>query len=160
MVRGDATYLTRIAERRFNELRAINVMSVATDCASGASTARKARIRREVTGTVLGDIGNIFFDRRCAAVDVPDLGDEFRGLLRSNVPTLFISGSLDSQTPPEQVEEIRRGFTQSVHIVVENAGHESTLPDGRVQDLMVRFYRGEALRDTTIALPPVRFVVR
>jgi pimeloyl-ACP methyl ester carboxylesterase len=160
MARGNATYLTRIAERRFNELRSINLMSVATDCASGVSGARRARIRREVAGTVLGDIANIFFDQRCAAVGVPDLGDEFRGPLRTNVPTLFISGSLDSQTPPEQVEEVRRGLAHSVHLIVDNAGHESTLPDERVQEIMLRFYRGEQLRDTTIALPPVKFVIR
>jgi pimeloyl-ACP methyl ester carboxylesterase len=160
MARGDATYLTRIAERRFNELRSINLMSVATDCASGGSSARKARVTREAAGTVMGDIANIFFDQRCAAVGVPDLGDEFRGALRTNVPTLFISGTLDSQTPPEQVEEVRRGFAHSVHLIVENAGHESTLPDERVEDFMLRFYRGEQVRDTTIALPPVKFVIR
>ena len=160
MTRGDATYLTRIADRRFNELRSLNVMSLATDCASGASAARKARVQREIAGTVLGDIANVFFAERCAAVNVPDLGDAFRAPLRTTVPTLFISGSLDSQTPPQQVEEIRRGFTRSVHLIVENAGHESTLPDARVQDLMARFYRGEALKDTTIALPPLRFVIR
>ena len=160
MARGDATYLTRIADRRFNELRSVNVMSLATDCASGASVARKARVQREIAGTVLGDIANVFFAERCAAVNVPDLGDAFRSPLRTTVPTLFISGSLDSQTPPQQVEEIRRGFTSSAHVIVDNAGHESTLPDARVQELMLRFYRGDALRDTTISLPPVRFLIR
>jgi pimeloyl-ACP methyl ester carboxylesterase len=159
MVRGDGTYLTRIADRRFNELRMLSVMSVATDCASGVSANRKARIEREVAGTVLGDVANIFFEQRCAAVNVPDLGDDYRAPLRTSVPTLFISGSLDSQTPPEQVEELRRGFARAVHVVVENAGHESTLPDTRVQELMVRFFRGEVLQDTRVELPPLRFIM-
>jgi pimeloyl-ACP methyl ester carboxylesterase len=159
MVRGDATYLTRIADRRFNELRMLSVMSVATDCASGVSANRKARIEREVAGTVLGDVANLFFEERCAAVNVRDLGDDYRAPLRTSVPTLFISGSLDSQTPPEQVEELRRGFARAVHVVVENAGHESTLSDTRVQELMVRFFRGEVLQDTRVELPPLRFIM-
>lgn len=45
----------------------------------------------------------------------------------SLVPTLFISSSLDANTPPYQAEEVRWGFPTGVHLVVENAGHESTL---------------------------------
>lgn len=157
MTRGDATYLTRIAERRFHELRTINLMGVATDCASGVSADRLARIRAESPATVLGDVANLFFAERCAAVGVPDLGETFRAAFRTSVPTLFISGTLDMQTPPAQVEEIRGGFTSGVHLIVENAGHESTLPDARVQQMIREFFRGAAMQDTTLQLPPLRF---
>jgi pimeloyl-ACP methyl ester carboxylesterase len=89
---------------------------------------------------------------------VPALSDDFRSPIRTHVPTLFISGTLDSQTPPAQADEVRKGFARSVHVVVENAGHESTLPHAEVQALLAAFFRGEQLRDQTVALPPLRFV--
>jgi pimeloyl-ACP methyl ester carboxylesterase len=55
---------------------------------------------------------------------------------------LFISGSLDSNTPPYQAEQVRWGFPNSVHLIVENAGHESTLPLADVHKAMVDFLNG------------------
>ena len=64
---------------------------------------------------------------------MPPLPESFRAPIISTLPTLFISGSLDSNTPPYQAEEVRWGFPNSVHVIVENAGHESTLPLPEVQ---------------------------
>jgi pimeloyl-ACP methyl ester carboxylesterase len=157
MARANDVGLKQYAARRWAELRSVSVMAVATDCASDASPERKARVRDEARQATLRDALNMWFSERCAAVGTRALGAEFRAPLDSTVPTLFISGSLDSQTPPTQVEEVRRGFTHSAHVIVTNAGHESTLPDAAVQELIERFLRGEAVRDTTVTLPPLRF---
>jgi pimeloyl-ACP methyl ester carboxylesterase len=157
MARANDVGLKQYASRRWAELRSVSVMAVATDCATDASPERKARVRDEAKQATLRDALNMWFSERCAAVGTPALGAEFRAPLDSTVPTLFISGSLDSQTPPAQVEEVRRGFTHSAHVIVTNAGHESTLPDAAVQELIERFLRGEAVRDTTVTLPPLRF---
>ena len=39
-------------------------------------------------------------------------------------PVLFISGTLDSNTPPYQAEEMRWSMPRSMHVIVQNAGHE------------------------------------
>ena len=157
MARGNDVGLKQYAARRWAELRTVSVMAVATDCASDASAERKMRVRKEAEQATLRDALNMWFTERCAAVGTPPLGPAFRAPISSAVPALFISGSLDSQTPPEQVEEIRRGFTRSAHVIVNNAGHESTLPNAAVQQLIERFVRGETVSDTTVTLAALRF---
>ena len=67
-----------------------------------------------------------------------------------------MSGTLDSNTPPEQVERARPGFANSTHLVVEHAGHESTLiPD--VAEAIAGFYRGDVVTSRTIKGPDWRF---
>lgn len=122
-----------------------NAMSLAMDCASGGSPERYARLKDEGARSLLGNAQNFPFDSACSALGVPDLGEEFRGPLNSTVPVLFISGTLDARTPIANAEELRRGFTTSYHIIVENAGHDEelfSLAPG-LGDRMVTFFRGE-----------------
>jgi len=49
---------------------------------------------------------------------------------------------MDSETPPGNAEDVRWGFSNSVHIIVENGFHE-TLPAREVQDLVVDFFKGQ-----------------
>jgi pimeloyl-ACP methyl ester carboxylesterase len=43
--------------------------------------------------------------------------------LRSNVPTLLLSGELDPVTPPAGADEVLRGLSRGRHVVVRNNGH-------------------------------------
>jgi pimeloyl-ACP methyl ester carboxylesterase len=74
------------------------------------------------------------------------------------VPTLFVSGALDSQTPPWQAEEVARGFSRAVQLLVGNAGHESTLPDPAVQEVVAAFLASEDVSGRTVSLPLLRFL--
>lgn len=134
-------------------------MSVAMDCASGASEKRLARIAREHEETLLGNAINFPFDRACEGVGFADLGEEFRGPLQSDIPVLFISGTLDGRTPISNAEELREGLPNSYHIIVENAGHEEelfSLAPG-LDERMISFLRGGAPSEKRITLPPVEF---
>jgi pimeloyl-ACP methyl ester carboxylesterase len=120
--KGDYSILARFMEKRYNQFSAgVPVMMEVMDSSSGATRERKNQIEREAKGSLLGnvmnflDVGDVFGD--------PDLGDQFRSPIRANVPTLFISGRLDNNTPPFQADEVRKRFKQSAHIIVENAGH-------------------------------------
>lgn len=62
-------------------------------------------------------------------------------------------GSLDSNTPPYQAEEVRWGFPNSVHLIVENAGHESMLPLADVQKAIVYFLKGVDVKGRTPVAP-------
>lgn len=141
---GDYAMLAKFAERRFSGFSGgVALMGDAMDCASGATAERMARITRELPSGLLGVMTNYPFPAVCDVLKVPQLPDTFRSPVVSTVPTLFISGSLDSNTPPYQAEQVRWGFPNSTHIIVENAGHESTLPIAETQRLMVDFLKGQ-----------------
>jgi pimeloyl-ACP methyl ester carboxylesterase len=155
---GDPSVLRWFVAKRFGELGTLSAMYFVMDSASGAEPLRQARIEQESRHSLLGNAMNFVFPEIDAAWGTPDLGPAFRAPIVSSVPTLFISGTLDSNTPPAQAEEVRWGFTDSTHLVIENAGHEDMLPRPEVQQAIVRFLRGESVRDVTLALPPPRFI--
>lgn len=152
---GDLGLLTQFAARRWSS--SLSAMSMAMDCASGGSPERVAQVAREAKTSLFGNAMNLYTGVVCTDIGAADLGAEFRSRIWSAVPTMFISGTLDSQTPPHQAEEVRWGFAHSTHIVVENAGHESTLDKADVQRLVVRYLAGAEVQDQRIVLPPVRF---
>jgi pimeloyl-ACP methyl ester carboxylesterase len=106
---------------------------------------------------MLGNMVNYPFPGIDEAVGSPDLGDRFRSPIRTNVPTLFFSGSLDNNTPPFQADEVRSTFRTSTHLIVENAGHESMVVAPQVQQTMVDYLRGGDVSKTKVALPPLKF---
>jgi pimeloyl-ACP methyl ester carboxylesterase len=137
-----------------------SAMSVAMDCASGITAAKKARIADEARRTLLGDAINAPFPEVCAGVEVADAGDEFRGPLVSDVPALLISGTLDGRTRPRQAEELRMTMPNAQHLVIENAGHSDPLflSTPKILEAMKAFLRGEPLRERYVSAPPARFL--
>ena len=98
-------------------------MSWTMDCASGASDERRARFAREGRDFPLGALSDFPYPGICEAWGCPDLGPAFRAPIQSEVPVLFISGELDGRTPAANVEEIRPGFPNSQHVLIENTAH-------------------------------------
>jgi pimeloyl-ACP methyl ester carboxylesterase len=158
MDKGDYSILKRFAERRYNQYGGgLSVMTLAMDISSGTSKARKMQIEKEAKTALLGDIMNFPLSEMGDVLGNPDLGDDYRSPLKTNVPTLFVSGTLDNNTQPFQADEVRKTFKSSTHIIIENAGHESMLTDAKVQQTMVDFLRGQDVGKVKIALPPLKF---
>ena len=136
-----------------------SAMSFMMDCASGQTAARRELIAREAKGTLLEDLFNFPFPEVCEEWNAPDLGDEFRSPLKSNVPTLFISGTLDARTPVSNAEEYRKGFTNSTHIIINGAVHSDPLflSSPKIKDGMMEFLRGQPVTVTRIDGPPMKF---
>lgn len=156
--KGDYSMLKRLVERRFNEYGAgVSLMTFMMDAASGATKQRDAQIAREAKTAILGNAMNFPFPEIGEALGNPDLGDKFRSPINTSVPTLFISGSLDNNTPPFQADEVRRTFKQSTHLIVENAGHESMLNEAAVQQLAADYLRGQNVSKAKLAIPPLKF---
>jgi hypothetical protein len=90
---------------------------------------------------------------------VPDLGAVFRSPVKLRVPTLFISGTLDARTPVSNAEEVRQGFSQSPHLIIEGAAHgdDLFLSSPEVQQVMLEFMKGQKLSTTRITLPTPGF---
>jgi pimeloyl-ACP methyl ester carboxylesterase len=70
---------------------------------------------------------------------------------------LFISGTLDSNTPVSQAREIQKGFPNSHLVVIHGAGHEDLLSIPQIGDVIANFIGGHPLAPETLSLPPIKF---
>jgi len=138
-----------------------SAMSYMMDCASGQTSARREQIAREAKGTLLEDIFNFPFPDVCTAWNAPDLGDSFRAPVRSDIPVLFISGTLDARTPISNADEYRKGFSNSTHMIIENAVHSDPLflSSPKIKEGMMEFLRGQPVTNTKITAAPMKFVL-
>jgi pimeloyl-ACP methyl ester carboxylesterase len=100
---------------------------------------------------------NYPFPGVCQAMDLPMLPDTFRAPVTSDVPTLFVSGTHDSNTPPAQAEAVAARFSQATHVIVENAGHESTLI-AEVRAIIIAFLGGKTVASGLVSAPPIAFL--
>jgi pimeloyl-ACP methyl ester carboxylesterase len=156
--KGDFSFIARIWMNQVSG-GVGSAMSYMMDCASGITEARREQINREAKETLLGDLANFPFPGVCQVWKAPDLGDTFRSPVRSNVPVLFISGTLDGRTPISNAEEYRVGFPNSYHLIVENAVHSDPLFlwSPKIKDVMLEFLRGETISTSRVSGPPIKF---
>ena len=134
--------------------RGVDAMSAAVDAASGASLWRRARIASEARQTLLGDAINFPAPAQAEALGVPDLGPTFRTPVVSDVPVLFVSGTLDGRTPVANADEVAAGFPNGAHVVIEGAGHSDPLflSSPLILERMRTFFDGEPVSDETLRL--------
>jgi pimeloyl-ACP methyl ester carboxylesterase len=156
---GDDSLLTSVVEGLYNGLGDTNLMARAIDCASGASEERLARVRRETAWALLGNpIDNLVRSPDfCQLFESIDLGDDFRRPIWTDTRTLFVSGTLDAKAPVFEAEEIRVGFPNSAHLIVENAFHETvTIPE--VQRVIADFLAGSETASQRLVVRPPQFL--
>ncbi len=155
---GDPSILSWFVQKRYAQIRSMSAVFFVCDEASGATAERWQQIRDEAKTSTLDNAMNLAFPEIDPIWGTRDLGDAFRAPITSEVPTLFISGTLDSNTPPFQAEEVARGFKNATLLVVGNAGHEDMLPNPQVQEAMLRFLGGDDVKDVRIELPKPQFI--
>jgi pimeloyl-ACP methyl ester carboxylesterase len=159
MAHGNFTWLAQeVLKKRGQPLG--SAMGWEMDCASGISDARLAQIRRETPESPFGDVLDFPVPDVCDAWVANDRGPAFRAPITSTVPVLFFSGTLDGRTPPTNADEVKAGFVNGVHIVVENATHSGkemvfTLPG--TKETALTFLKGGTVASTTAALPAWQF---
>jgi len=129
-----------------------SLLRVCVDCASGATDARRARIQRELPEALLGNTIDFPFPDICDDVGAAELGDDFRAVQPSDVPVLFITGTLDCRTPAENVADLAPAFANHDHVVIENAGHGDLLLPRTVHRVIAAFAAGENVRATRVEL--------
>ena len=159
MSKGDFSLAAR---RGLNLSRARSVgsaMAFMMDCASGLSNERRKQIAREARTTLLGDVMDFPFPDVCDAWGNPDAGAAFRAAAKSSVPALFISGTFDVRTPPTNAEEVRKGFPNSIHLIIDGAVHSDPLflSSPKIKEVMLAFMKGQKLLTTNITLEPLKF---
>ena len=131
-------------------------------CASNASKERYKQIQRESKTAILGDAVNFPIPEICSVWGTPDLGDSFRAPVKSRMPILFISGSLDANAPSENVEEMRKYLPNSLHVIVDGGEHEdfflaSPLRE-QIREVVTGFLRGTPSATARMKAPPISFV--
>lgn len=153
MLNGD---FSALGEWALNDRRQkILAMPAAMDCASGISAERWKRIEEESVTTTLGRDLDFPFPEVCEAWGVPQLEASFRWPLTSDVPTLFVSGSLDVRTPVSNAEEIQKWFSNSNLVIVEGAAHSDRLliASPEISQVMVEFMKGLPVSAKRIVAP-------
>lgn len=154
---GDTRILSQLLARRVPGLeRGVHMMAAAMDCASAAPADRLAAIRAQAPASIFGAMTNFPFPDICDAAGLAPIGPAFHAPVETPVPTLFVSGTLDTNTPPAQAEAVMRGFAHASHLVIEGAGHESTLTAG-VRDRIAAFLSGNAVESATLPGEPIEF---
>jgi pimeloyl-ACP methyl ester carboxylesterase len=158
ILRGDLSEIAAPLARGRRGVREL-AMTVAMDCSSGASAPRLTLIEEQAATAILGDAGNIGIKADCANWPTEDMGDEYRSPIESDVPVLFISGTLDMRTPPTNAEEVRQGFANSHHLIIGGGVHDDDLllSTPVILETMLAFLRGESDLPAYFALPPIRF---
>lgn len=129
-------------------------------CASGASPARREKVRSQSSETLLGIAADFPMPDVCGAWGIPELGPDFRAPVSSTVPVLFVSGTLDAHTPPSNAKEVLAGFPNGRHLLVEGGAHcllGFGLPKGR--KLAAKFLKGDSVSTARLSTPAFGFLI-
>jgi pimeloyl-ACP methyl ester carboxylesterase len=133
---GNYAPLAPRVQQIYTSLKSMNLMTLAVDCSSGWSAERLRDAEAESRTAIMRNVNLQWDSTICNAIaGRPGVPQPIR---RTNVPALFITGTLDVNAPVAQTEGIRKAFPRSVHFIVENSAHE-TLPSGAVQERVVKF---------------------
>jgi len=134
-------------------------MGLAMDVASGQSPQRRALAEAQARQSLFGDGLNFPFPAIGEGLGLADLGEGFRRPLHSEVPVLFISGTLDGRTPPANAAALLPGFSNGHALLVRNASHHNELWTGNpaIARNIVDFLAGRAVSDTVLDVPPPVF---
>ena len=156
---GDNSLLRQEVEGLYNDLDSgITLMGRTMDYAAATPRERLVQTEIEASASLFAAVNRIDMQPEVCkeAVGKFSLGQEYFAPLYSTVSTLFLSGTLDAETPPMKAERVRWGFPRSTHIVVENGFHE-TLPAAEVQALVADFLQGTIVADRHVALDAPSF---
>ncbi|MCG8456559.1 MAG: alpha/beta hydrolase [Holophagales bacterium] len=149
---GDFSTFARFALQGRSQLRGFRGMPEAMDATSGISDERRTRVVEQAPGTLLRDALNYPGPALAAPLGLKPLPKRFRAPLESDVPALFLSGTLDGRTYVESHRELAAGFSRAAHVVVENAGHDLFLASPEVLERMRAFLAGAAVSAEPIRL--------
>jgi len=142
MMDGDYSDLVRWTVP-FRSPRPMNVMHVATDCASFASVERLSAIQSQATISLLGDAINFPMPDLCGVPGLPRLPDAFRAPLVSDVPALLVAGTFDGRTPPPNAADLAQGLTHARVVTIAGASH-GLFQESAAMAAVLTFFRERA----------------
>ncbi len=156
---AEAGDVSRVAPVIYQNLRRDPVsfrgMPEAMDIMSGISDDRLTVVRKQSQTSLLGDVLNFPMPHLMGAFGLKDLGDGFRMPVKTDVPTLVLTGTLDGRTYPEGAAEALQGFSNVSRVIIENGGHNVFMQAPEITDIILRFMRGESVPEFVMLERPV-----
>lgn len=157
--RGDYSLLQWFVQKRIAFAFQIPGSGLNQGISAGASDQRWKRIEQEAKESPFGNVVNFPFAPVKEMWPTKDIGMDMIQPIQSKVRTLFISGDLDCRTPVSQTEEIKQVFSNSIHLVVENAGHEQSMWNAKIFDEAIpEFLKGEDVNEIKASNREIKFI--
>jgi pimeloyl-ACP methyl ester carboxylesterase len=150
--RGDfAPFGQFLSKLRGAEL-ALDVVPIVRDIRTGVSDARMELFRSQAPSSIMGEVMSFPMPqlRGALGAQASTSSDEE---VQSDVPALFLSGTLDGWTYPEDHRQIVSGFSSGSHVMVENAGHHLLNASPEVAEQIRAFLAGGNVKVATITAP-------
>lgn len=116
-------------------------MQLSVICAEDTPGLTEAKIRRETSGTYLGDFLVRSFQSACREWPRGSIPKNFYAAIHSDVPTLLISGGLDPATPPQAAaQQTAHDLSRSRLVVVKDGTHLTGSPciDGLIAEFVAQ----------------------
>ena len=107
-------------------------------CGEDVSQLRDGEAERLAGGGILGRTSIEVMTDACTVWPAADLPSSYFEPVRSDAPTLLLSGELDPVTPPSWGEEVLGGLSNARHGVARGTGH-GVLVRGCAADLVAEF---------------------
>jgi pimeloyl-ACP methyl ester carboxylesterase len=116
------------------------------DCQTWAPASRISAAQQQARTSLLGN-ATLDFPEVCAAWGVNVLPDSYRAPVKSAVPSLLISGTLDGRTPVSNADAAARGLQRFTHVVIEGASHgdDLFLSSPEIVPMIVKFLSGSLM---------------
>ena len=144
---GDYVPLAKAAltvRRGFAKAVSVGVFLVVSSIEDVAISDPK-EIARASAGTFLGDYYFQQLQRAAAVFPSREMPADYRAPVRSEIPTLLVSGFVDPATAPSGADEVARELPNSRHVVARYGSHSYGGMSPCVDDLMAEFItRGSA----------------
>lgn len=122
-------------------------MHHAVVCTEDVPFVRAPDARRDETHTTyLGMHMFDFLEQVCRIWPAGVIDDDFKQPLRSDIPTLLLSGEADPVTPPANGERAAAGLSNSLHLVGRGQGHGMAMR-GCTPKLMAEFVAAAGVAD-------------
>lgn len=152
MKAGDYSQVANQISRGLRQRDIGTAMLYAMHIASGVSASRSAEIANQTNAAMFHSAINFPFEDKnfVSAWGVKDLGDEFRSPIKSNVPTLFMSGTLDGRTSLSDAKDVLAGFSNGRQLVIEGVAHDFYHLTPLVGATMMDFLDGKTLAEKIV----------
>ncbi len=112
---------------------------LAITCIEDVGISDEKEVARESEGTFLRDDYFKQLQRVAAILPRKKMPPEYRKPIKSDIPTVLISGYLDPAAPPNGGEDVARDLSRSSHIVVRHGSHSYDGLSGCLDPIMSTF---------------------
>ena len=159
LAQRDPALLIPAVQSLYNALTSgFSAMQFSVSCSDGWSPERRRLAEAQASRSVFGDAPFVHLDPElCSAAGSASPQNESLLPVWSAVPTLLVSGTLDSNTPAFQSDEIVWRLSHGESVSVENGFHE-TLSSSAVQAIVMEFLGGADVGGRSVSVPPPTFL--